>query len=54
MFSKALMRQTINSARTTSVAPMRQFFKVMQQRTAANMTGLRAFATNTAAIEKSI
>lgn len=54
MFSKALMRHTVNSARNTSVAPMRHFFKVMQQRTAFNMLAMRAFSTNTAAIEKSI
>ena len=54
MFSKALMRYTVNSARSTSVAPMRNFFKVMQQRSAFNMIGMRAFSTNTAAIEKSI
>ena len=54
MFSKALMRHTVNSVRSNGVAPMRHFFKVMQKRTATNMFAMRAFSTNTAAIEKSI
>lgn len=55
MLSKTLMRQTVNAVRSsTGVAPMRQFFRVMQQRTAINMMSMRAFSSNTAAIEKSI
>lgn len=54
MFSKALMRHTVNSVRSNGVAPMRHFYKVMQKRTATNMFAMRAFSTNTAAIEKSI
>lgn len=62
MFGKALFRQTVNSAKiatTQQSVPVRNFFKqVAQQQRVANMmmnrVGVRAFTTNTAAIEKSI
>ncbi len=62
MFGKALFRQTVNSAKvatTEQSVPVRNFFKaVAQQQRVANMmmsrVSVRAFSTNTAAIEKSI
>jgi alpha-D-ribose 1-methylphosphonate 5-triphosphate synthase subunit PhnI len=60
MFSKALFRQMVNQTRgvaSSKSVSVRSFFKVVgQQQRAANMMVMsqRAFASNTAAIEKSI
>ncbi len=60
MFSKALFRQMVNQTRgvaSSQSVSVRSFFKVVgQQQRAANMMVMsqRAFASNTAAIEKSI
>ncbi len=60
MFSKALFRQIVNQTRgvaSSKSVSVRSFFKVVgQQQRAANMMVMsqRAFASNTAAIEKSI
>jgi len=60
MFSKTLFRQMVNQTRgvaTGKSVSVRSFFKVMgQQQRSANIMVMsqRAFASNTAAIEKSI